>query len=170
MSSTIRRGLNKGLLCLLVGCAVAGVTAQEQAPLEVQAEQGELDLQNRLATYQGKVVVTQGQIRLSGDHLEIHYDENHKPQKLLLTGTPAHYRGRVREATEENAGKADEAQAQQVEYQVDKGLLVLEGEARVWQPQFIVESKRIEYDTRLEKIRTHSGQWILPEPPETLEQ
>ncbi len=171
MSSTIQRFLNKQLPYCLACCLAGGATAQQPSPpppLEVQAEQGELDMRKRIAVYTGKVIVTQGEIRLSGDRLQIYYDASQRPQKLLLEGAPAHYRGRVRKTGEEHAGMADEAEAQHVEYRVGEDLLLLEGKARIKQPEFILESARIEYDIRLGKVRMSQGQWSLPGPPEDL--
>lgn len=60
--------VNRGglLVCCLISGLTVGLSSDPDQPIEVEADSAELDDKERIAVYQGNVVVIQGSIRLTG--------------------------------------------------------------------------------------------------------
>lgn len=126
-------------------------TDQEQ-PIEIEADTGELDDAKNINIYTGNVIVTQGSIRITGDRMTVNYTEENDIDTLVMEGNPATYR-----QLPDNSKTYDEAKARRMEYHETKNLVVLIDEAQVTQAQASFSGDRIEYDSALSKVKVTSA-------------
>ncbi len=125
------------LTAILIACNVS--FAQE---LTISSDSFHYDNQTGIATYSGNVVATQGDRRLTGNHLEIYRNEKTgKMDTLIVQGKPAHYQGTV-----EPDKPPVFANANKITYDVTKKFLTLTGNAEVKQNDDIYRAHQIEYD------------------------
>lgn len=76
--------------CLLAvaGCALAQQDSSKQ-PLHLSADTGELDNVRGVSTYTGNVVVTRGQMRITGDVLRVYRGDGDTLDRIEVEGEPA---------------------------------------------------------------------------------
>ena len=118
------------------------LSSDKDQPIEIEADHAELDDIQRVAVYQGNVVVTQGSIRLHGDILTITYTPEHQIKIATLEGKPARFRQRSDNATEDAEGEA-----MKIEYIADQNLLSLIEKAKVIREKQVYTGHRMVYDT-----------------------
>lgn len=140
--------------------AMALATDQKQA-IKIEADTGELDDARNINTYTGNVIVTQGSIRITGDKMTVHYNENNEIEVLVVEGNPATYR-----QLPDSSKVYDEAQAKRMEYHKRKNLVILINNARVKQESGSLSSDRIEYDSALSRVKASSTPAAKGENPE----
>ena len=104
---------------LVCGKTVALSTDKDQE-IEIEADSAELDDKQGVTVYEGKVVVTQGSIRMTGDKMTVHYTKNNDLDTVVLNGKPATYR-----QLPDKSEVYDEAEALQMEFYKAKNLIVL---------------------------------------------
>lgn len=150
-SKTVCLGVMLILVLVIQQPALSLSTDQEQ-PIEIEANTGELDDIKNINIYTGNVIVTQGSIRITGDRMTVNYTEENDIDTLVMEGNPATYRQLPDDST-----KYDEAKAMRMEYHERKNLLVLIDKARVTQAQASFSGDRIEYDSALSKVKVTSG-------------
>lgn len=115
----------------LVTCGIAaaqtnvdlgGITVDTAAAIEVTADSLEVDQETGKAVFEGDVVIGQGDLRLTANRVEIVYGTSTSQIARLLAS------GGVTFVTESEA-----AEAQQADYDVTSGLLVLTGDVLLTQ-------------------------------------
>lgn len=133
-------------LLLLAAClsspAVLALSTDGDQPVQIEADRAHANDKERVTIYQGDVIVVQGSIRITGDEVTIHYDDNRKMTKLVAVGKPARFRQLPDGDTE-----YEHAQARRMEYYADQDLVVLLGDAESWQGKDRISAQRIVYDT-----------------------
>lgn len=139
------------LMLTVQHAALALATDQKQA-IQIEADTGELDDARNVNTYTGNVIVTQGSIRITGDKMTVHYNDNNEIEVLVVEGNPATYR-----QLPDSSKVYDQAQARRMEYHKRKNLVILINNARVTQESGSLSSNRIEYDTTLSRITASSA-------------
>ncbi len=140
---------------LLAGCcwlltvpqAVALSSDREQV-ITIEADRAEADDVRHITVYKGRVIITQGSLRISGDAATVHYNGERDLTALVVLGKPAHFRQQV-------DGQADyqQATAQRMEYHADKNLVILLGDARSWQGREEITGDRIVFDTVQNRVQ-----------------
>jgi lipopolysaccharide export system protein LptA len=154
-------------ILLLAATAVPawGLSTDKDEPIEVEADSAELDDARNVSVYRGNIVVVQGSMRMTGDVMTVHHTDDNKLDRLIIEGRPATYRQMP------DDGKAfDEAEARRMEYHESKELILLIDRATVRQDRVLFSGDRIEYDTRLSKVRAWSKPGARTAGDETAEQ
>jgi len=128
--------------CGASGAAMALATDKDQ-PIEIEADYAELRKNERQTIYKGNVIVTQGSIRMWGDVLTVHYDENDELKDAILEGKPAHFKQRPDGKDEDFEGEA-----LRMEYHAQDERLHLINDAKLVQGKSSFTGPLIVYDTR----------------------
>lgn len=113
--------------------AFGGVKADTSAPVEVSADSLSVDQGSGSATFTGKVVIGQGQMRLSADKVTVEYGDSAKSRIRRLHAT-----GHVTLVSGPDAAEAAEAV-----YEVDSGTVTLTGNVMLAQGQNMLSGNRM---------------------------
>jgi len=148
------------LLCLALmgGCTLAAprplqaLATDAAQDIEIVANASEIDDRANVTIFTGQVIVTQGSIRITGDKMTVHYNEQNDIETLVMEGTPASYRQLPDDSTVH-----DEARAMRMEYLKPRNLIILIDQALVKQAGGSLSGQRIEYDTALSRVRATSA-------------
>ena len=136
--------------CFYCSYSVALSTDRDQ-PIEIEADSAEVDDAKDISTYRGNVVITQGTIRITGDTMTIHYNEQNDLEILIMEGQPVRYR-----QLPDNSQVYDEAEAGRMEYHAAKNLVILIDKVLFKQEHASFSGGRIEYDTEHGQIKARS--------------
>lgn len=136
----IRHFLLAFTLCS-VATGAAALTTDRIKPVRIDADWAHFDDQKRIATYKGNVAIIQGSLRVSGDVVVMHFDENYDLSSVVAEGTPARFEQRL------DRGPLQQGEGARIEYEVRKGAMLFVGDARIEQDRFAMDADRIEYDS-----------------------
>lgn len=143
------------VLALFLGQGASALSTDKDQPINIEADRAEADNAKRVTVYYGDVIITQGTLRITGDTVTIHYDEQDRLTKLISEGAPARFR-------QLPDGKADVptnyqvARASRMEYYAREDLIVLLGEAVYGQGGDRVAADRIVYDSLKSQMKAES--------------
>ena len=135
------------LLATLPGAALALSTDRDQ-PVHIEADRGELDDVKGVTIYEGRVVVTQGSIKITGDRVVLHYDDQRDISRAEAVGKPATY-----QQLSDGETEPLKARALRMDYQVKDGVIDLYDDASVLQSGNSLFGNRITYDTLNERVK-----------------
>ena len=124
----------------LPGGAGALSTDREQ-PVRIEADAASLDERDRIATYEGNVVIVQGSLRITGNLVTMHFEESWDLDTLVAEGNLAHFEQRL------DDGPVQKGKAERIEYRVGDGEMVFTGTAEIAQGEFAMKADRIDYDS-----------------------
>lgn len=125
--------------------------ADRDKPVHVESDTVRMDDLQKIAVYEGKVILTQGTLRVQADRVEVRQDA-----EGFLTGTalgkPVHFRQRL-------DGKGDwvDAWANRVEYDARKNQVRLIGDAYLKKGEEELRGDLITYDARSELYQASGG-------------
>ena len=145
-------GLVVLLSCLLASMAAPALSTDKDQPIEVEADEAELDDLNDVSIYRGNVIVTQGSIHMTGDVMTVYSKGGDELDYIIIEGSPATYRQLPDDSTVPN-----QARARRMEYHETKNLVVLIEDAWVKQDTSTLVGERIEYNTELSRVKATSG-------------
>ena len=112
-----------------------GIKADPSQPVEVTADNLEVDQTTGQATFSGNVFVTQGEMKLSADKVQVIYDqEARKIARMDATGNVLLVSG------------PDAAEAQNAEYTVASGTIVMTGNVLLNQGPSTIAGERMVVD------------------------
>lgn len=150
---TLRRTVNAavGLSCLLGCLAAFPLSSDKDQPIEVEADEAELDDLNDVSIYRGNVIVRQGSIQMTGDVMTVYSKDGDELDRLIIEGDPATYK-----QLPENSTVYDQARAMRMEYYEQKSLVVLIRDAWVKQDTSTLVGERIEYNSELSRVKAWS--------------
>lgn len=145
-------GLKLATLWLIFG-GLNGETAwalssDQEQPIHIEADRGELDDRKQIAVYRGNVHLTQGTLRIDSDILTIYYTPGKKLKKAIAEGQPAWYRQRP-----DNSDEDIRAKALRMEYHANTATIYLLQKAHVWQGANEFTGDRIVYETEHDIVR-----------------
>ena len=155
------------LVLLLLASSQAAIarTGDTQQPIHIRADRAELDDRAGISVYQGNVIIEQGSLQITAERVEVQAKD-----KQLHLITAEGEQATLDQETDD--GKRIPAEAMKMTYRADNRMILLEGNARLWQEGNEFASERIEYDTVNERVvaGTPSGQGRVevifhPEPP-----
>ena len=149
----------------LHGVNVMALSTDKDQPIEIEANSAELDDKKGVTVYYGDVVVIQGSIRMTGDKMTVHYNQDQELETVVLTGQPATYK-----QLPDNSKVYDEAEALIMEYHELESLIVLKENARVKQEGLQFSGKKITYDTVRSRVKAEGGVSQKQESGEAAEQ
>ena len=112
------------LLCALVTGQAVGLSTDRTQPVQIEADRAELDDAEGVTRYEGQVVVTQGTLKITGDRVVLHYDEERQVTRAEAFGNPATY-----EQLPDDQQEPVRARALQMEYRVRDGVIELHRDA-----------------------------------------
>ena len=147
---TYRRAVDVviGLFCLLGCWAAYPLSTDKDQPIEVEADEAELDDLKDVSIYRGNVIVRQGSIHMTGDVMTVHTKGGNELDHLVIEGNPATYK-----QLPDNSTVHDQAKAMRMEYYELKNMVVLIRDACVKQDTATLVGERIEYNTELSRVR-----------------
>lgn len=148
------------LLLLALGAAPAAyaLTTDREQPIEIEADSADVDDVEKVTIYKGDVVITQGTLRITGEHVTIRYDANGDFSELVslgVPGTPARFRQLPDGKTDAEANY-QRAHASRMEYYKDKDTIVLLGNAVYGQGGDRVAADRIDYDSKTSQMKART--------------
>ena len=109
-------------------------TAQDtKLPVEVTSEQLSVDQKTGVATFTGKVVIVQGQMRLAADRVTVTYAQGDKRRISAM-----HAEGNVTMVSGEDA-----AESRAADYDVESGNVVLTGDVLMTQTGNVVAGEKV---------------------------
>ena len=125
-----------------------------QQPINIQSDRAtQKSFENGAKTeYFGHVVMTQGSLLITGNHVVIH-SRDRKATKVVALGKPAKF-----QQQSDPAKPPIKAQANAITYTLKQEMLVLKGDAQVEQEGSTVSGQRIEYNTVSEKVSASGGE------------
>lgn len=109
-------------------------------PIHIRADNAEIDQQQGLVVYRGKVRVDQGTLRVTADEMTVEYVEQ-KVVKITAIGTPAHYQQQI-EVDKEQV----KAHSSTIIYYTQDERLDLLGDAFLTQEGNEITGDQIKYD------------------------
>jgi lipopolysaccharide export system protein LptA len=151
--------------CLCAGAALAQSAApfssfqqDKEEPITVEADSLEIDQNINMVIFRGNVVIIQGDLRMSGDEVEVFYTETEEQaEEDGVAETPT-----TDTETEEPAddgierilatgnvsliSETETVEADQGDYNVEDGMLIMTGDVRMVQDRNILSSNRAEID------------------------
>ena len=150
---TRRRTVNAfiGLFCLLGSLTAFPLSTDKDQPIEVEADEAELDDLNDVSIYRGNVIVRQGSIHMTGDVMTVYSKGGDELDHIIIVGNPATYK-----QLPDDSKVHDQAQAMRMEYYELKNLVVLIRDAWVKQDTSTLVGERIEYNTVLSQVKAWS--------------
>jgi len=139
------------LATILFAPHVLGLSTDREQPINIEADQAEADDSLGVTIYRGDVIITQGSMRILGDTVTIHFDNNQDITKVVATGRPAKFR-------QKPDGEVDfqNAEAHTLEFYTAKDTIVMLGEAHSWQGDNRIKAEKIVYDTKAGKVKAES--------------
>ena len=140
-----------GLFCLLGCLAAYPLSTDKDQPIEVEADEAELDDLNDVSIYRGNVIVRQGSIHMTGDVMTVYSKGGDELDYLIIEGNPATYK-----QLPDNSMVHDQAKAMRMEYYELRNLVVLIRDAWVKQDTSTLVGERIEYNTELSRVKAWS--------------
>ena len=147
-----RKILLKGLCCglLAVSLQAHALESDRKQPIEIEADQGELDQKNQSTTFSGNVVIKQGTLNIRAASVNVVRSADGQ-QTMKASGSP------VRFGQTLDGGKGTvNGEASQVEYSSASNVVKLSGNAKVTRGGDKAEGAVITYNTRTE-VYTVSG-------------
>ena len=147
-----RKILLKGLYCglLAVSLQAHALESDRKQPIEIEADQGELDQKNQSTTFSGNVVIKQGTLNIRAASVNVVRSADGQ-QTMKASGSP------VRFGQTLVGGKGTvNGEANQVEYSSASNVVKLSGNAKVTRGGDKAEGAVITYNTRTE-VYTVSG-------------
>lgn len=143
----VLRGKSAVLVLALAFCGdVAALSTDRNQPINIEADRAEMDDSRRVTVYYGDVVLTQGTLKITGDTVTIHYDENNNLTKLVSEGDPARFR-QLPDGKPDVPDSYQNAHAARMEYYAREDLIVLTGNAVYGQGGDRIAAERIVYDS-----------------------
>lgn len=128
-----------------------GLSTDRDKPINIEADQAEADDNLGVTIYRGDVIITQGSMRILGDTVTIHFDNNQDITKVVAKGRPAKFR-------QQPDGEVDfqNAEAKTLEFYTAEDTIVMLGGAHSWQGDNRIKAERIVYDTKAGKVKADS--------------
>ncbi|MEO5573488.1 MAG: lipopolysaccharide transport periplasmic protein LptA [Gammaproteobacteria bacterium] len=139
------------IACLGLPLPILALSADQNQPINIEADTADIDDKAGTTIYRGNVIVTQGSIRLTGDTVTVHSPER-SLEKVTAEGKPAHFQQRP-----ENKNEDMRAQSSNMEYLVGEEKLILLGDAHLWQGGDKISGNRIDYDIKADLGKATKG-------------
>ena len=139
-TNRVRAHFAGGFLVALLWCAFSAAVAQE-APagaLELEADSVHYDKNTGNSLYRGNVVVTRKGLRLTGDEVKV-FSKDGEYRRIVARARPATFRNRL-------ARDEVEAEADVIEYDLKRRIIVFHGRARVDDGEKVLRGEHIVYD------------------------
>ncbi|WP_274585084.1 lipopolysaccharide transport periplasmic protein LptA [Neisseria leonii] len=135
---------------LLAAPAVWALESDRSRPIEIEADQGQLDQRNQSTTFSGNVIIRQGTLNIRAASVNVVTANSEQVMKAL--GSPVQFS----QMLDNNKGTVN-GRANRIDYTSADGMVVLSGNARVTRGGDSAEGDRITYNTRTEVYTVNSN-------------
>ena len=125
---------------------VAFAEAASALPIEIQADQFEMLLEERTTTYTGNVVATQGSRSISGRELVVRLNDDNEIMAMRARGEPARL-------TDADNGTSISLAGAALDYDFDQSVVRAEGGGVLSRGGDTVTAQKIVYDLEAERAR-----------------
>ncbi len=125
--------------------------ADRDKPMHVEADSVRMDDLQKIAVYEGKVVLSQGTLWLSADRIEVRQDDEGVSSGVAL-GSPVQFRQKL-----DGRGEWAEGRANRIEYEVRTEKLRLIGQAHLKKGDEELRGEIISYDAKNEFFQAGGG-------------
>lgn len=149
-----RIGLTLALAALLAVPAAAARTGDSEQPIEIEADDFELDSNSGISVYRGDVVIRQGSLEIRADRATVTTVDG-EAQSVVIDGGPDGGRATFRQ--EEDDGSVSNGRARSIEYAADLDRIRLSGDAWVRQGASELAGEVIDYDLETDVARAAAG-------------
>lgn len=144
------------VLALAVGLALAGPaagkTGDAEQPIRITAAHQDMDDQSGAVLYSGKVEITQGSLKLTGERVTVYRRASGELDRLVAEGKPAVYR----QLTDRD--EPVEGRALRIEYSDETGLVVFLHEVKLVQEGGdTMAAERVEYHSGKNTVQSSGG-------------
>lgn len=147
--------LTIALVATLYGPAGWALSTDRNENIDIEADSAESDDVKGIAIYKGDVVIIQGTLKITGDHVTIHYDESGDFTKMVTLGNPAKF-NQLPDGEPDKAENYQRAKASRMEYFKKTDTIVLLGNAVYGQGGDRVAADRIDYDSRNARMKART--------------
>ncbi len=139
------------LTALILLCLQTNIYAADSVEkIHINADHMHLNMNSGISVYTGNVIFSQGGLVLSGDKVTLK-QKNNEIEQITVVGKPARYN----HVTEK--GENIEAESENMVYNASQNKLVMTINASLQQPDNLLRSQKIIYDT-LKKIIIAGGE------------
>lgn len=139
-------------LLIPVPCALANLNKE---PISIQSDTLELSQPQGIATYLGRVLLTQDGRELAADKIVIYRNTQGKLEKILAFGKPAKYTGTLNNDT--LLGEANK-----ITFLPNSQDMILEGQAKWVQKKDMFTAPYITYNFQSKMIRSKAQEGVRP--------
>ena len=134
------------VISVLFSSTLLALSSDREQPIEMEADQLEVNDKTRISRYSGNVTMTQGSIRFEGDSIEVKFDPAQNLQSLEINGAPA----RFRQLTDQQ--QLIDASALKFNYFANTAVLELRGNAVLKSGTDTIESEFITINTDTNEV------------------
>ena len=131
---------------------LASFISHATEPIELEADEVEFDIKKGRSIYRGHVVIEQGDLRLTGDVVEV-FSESNNIKRIVAHAEPSTFRDRSG-----RDGQPVYAEALSIEYDVKSKRIQLLGRARVDSAQGSLRSHSIVYVPESGEVLADGGE------------
>jgi lipopolysaccharide export system protein LptA len=139
------------LLLLLVAGRAQALADDRNQPLTIKADQVEINQKTGLSTYKGHVEFQQGSLHITASSVSV-LRQGNEVSRIQADGTPVQIRQRPSPDREETR-----AEARHIDYDLQKGLITLSGQAHVWQEGNQFSGETITYESDKGLVTAHGA-------------
>ncbi len=139
------------LTLLLVSLPALAEKADKGKPINIEADSVHMDEANKVAVYDGHVVLTQGTLTINAERIEIRQDDAGLTSGEAQ-GNPTHFRQKV-----EGKNEYAEGWAKRIEYDSRADKLRLVGEAHLKRGEDELRGNIITYDAKSASYQAQGG-------------
>ncbi|MGK0500362.1 MAG: lipopolysaccharide export system protein LptA [Oceanicoccus sp.] len=145
--------LSTALFAALLPLTAVALPEDSSQPINIQSDRAsQKTLANsELIEYFGNVVMTQGSLKITGDHIIIN-SKQRQVTKIIATGQPA-----VFEQQSDPAKSPIRASANKLNYKLKTDTVILTKNASIVQDGTTVSGDRIEYNIAAEQVKAEGG-------------
>ena len=130
---------------------VAFADAASAQPIEIQADQFEMLLGERVTTYTGNVVATQGSRAINGAELVVHFNDDNEITAMRASGAPATLTDGAEDSSVTVAGAT-------LNYDFEASVVRVEGDGVLSRGGDTISAASIVYDLDMERARAISDE------------
>ena len=138
-------------LIALLPTITSALPSDSSKPINIEADHAQLDDSSGITQYKGNAVLTQGTLRIDGDIITFHYNDQKQLTKIVAQGELAKYQ-QLQNLGEEPVN----ARAQQMEYHAAAEKIYLLGRGQIRQAADEFNGNRIEYDIKRNIVNAYA--------------
>lgn len=138
-------------LLVLFPAITWALPSDRNKPINIEADHAQLDDTTGVTQYKGRAVLTQGTLRIDGDIITFHYDDQKQLTKVVAQGKLAKYQ-QVQKVGEEPV----KARALQMEYHAAAEKIYLLGQGHIRKSGDEFSGNRIEYDIKRNVVNANA--------------